>query len=184
LVGLEHARGMPLQSFSKGMLQRIGIAQAIVNDPQVVILDEPMSGLDPIGRKDVRDIILRLRDQKKTILFSSHILPDIEALCDAVAILMKGELKAFGALSDLVNPRVKNTEILFQGAAKAAPPDRWKSRVGVRAVGTQTVVSSSDAGLLEEILQWGRGSDLRLLSVSPQKESLEDLFVAHLEQAQ
>ena len=103
LVGMTHARDLQLRKFSKGMLQRVGIAQALINDPELVILDEPMSGLDPIGRKEVRDLILRLKESGKTVMFSSHILHDAELLCDRVAMIMKGKLVACGLVSELID---------------------------------------------------------------------------------
>ena len=99
LVGLGADRRRPMRQYSKGMVQRVGLAQALVNDPELVILDEPMSGLDPIGRRDVRDLILRLRDEGRTVLFSSHILSDAELLCSRVGILAKGRLVASGTLT-------------------------------------------------------------------------------------
>ena len=101
-VGLTDARGLQLRKFSKGMLQRIGIAQALINDPHLVILDEPMSGLDPVGRKEIRDLILHLKAQGKTVFFSSHILHDAEVLCDRVGILIKGRLVALGKVTELI----------------------------------------------------------------------------------
>jgi ABC-2 type transport system ATP-binding protein len=181
LVGLADRRGVRLRHYSKGMLQRIGIAQAMVNDPKVIILDEPMSGLDPVGRRDVRDIILRLRDQGKTILFSSHVLPDIEALCDHVAILVRGKLRAAGSLAELVNPRIKNTELVFRGSPGQALLGAWKEKVRLRQVGNEVVVSTADVALLGDLLDWGRGQALELISVVPQKETLEDIFVEKLE---
>ncbi|MDH5725123.1 MAG: ABC transporter ATP-binding protein, partial [Nitrospira sp.] len=103
LVGMVHARDLQLRKFSKGMLQRVGIAQALINDPELVILDEPMSGLDPIGRKEVRDLIVRLKESGKTVMFSSHILHDAELLCDRVAMIMKGKLVACGLVSELID---------------------------------------------------------------------------------
>ena len=102
LVGMTHARDLQLRKFSKGMLQRVGIAQALINDPELVVLDEPMSGLDPIGRKEVRDLIFRLKESGKTVMFSSHILHDAELLCDRVAMIMKGRLVACGHVSELI----------------------------------------------------------------------------------
>src|SRR5437867_12877868 len=119
-VGLAHRGDRQLRHYSKGMLQRIGLAQALVNDPEVVILDEPMSGLDPIGRRDVRDIILRLKDEGKTIFFSTHILPDVEMICDRVGILVKGQLRAVGAVHELVGAAtVTSVEILVERLAEA-----------------------------------------------------------------
>ena len=103
LVGMTHAKDLQLRKFSKGMLQRVGVAQALINDPELVVLDEPMSGLDPIGRKEVRDLILRLKESGKTVLFSSHILHDAEVLCDRVAMILKGRLVACGRVTDLLD---------------------------------------------------------------------------------
>src|SRR6185369_6414077 len=123
-VGLDHARGRPLRKFSKGMLQRIGIAQALIGDPELVVLDEPMTGLDPIGRKEIRDLILELRQQGKTVFFSTHILPDVEMTCDRVAIVVAGRLRAVGPLSALLSARLLSTEVVLHPAAAggALPP--------------------------------------------------------------
>ena len=114
LVGLKGAEDLQLRRYSKGMGQRIGIAQAIMNNPRLVILDEPMSGLDPIGRKEMRDIILRLKDEGKTVFFSTHILPDVEMICDRVGIVVKGKLKAIGKLDELVGDSLHSIEITAQ----------------------------------------------------------------------
>src|SRR6059036_3518665 len=120
MVALTDAHRLQLRKFSKGMLQRIGLAQALINDPALVVLDEPMSGLDPIGRRDVRDIILRLKDEGKTIFFSTHILPDVEMICDRVGILVKGQLRAVGAVHGLVGAAtVTSVEILVERLAEA-----------------------------------------------------------------
>ena len=116
-VGLERFRNVPLRKFSKGMLQRAGIAQALVGDPKLVVLDEPMSGLDPLGRVLVRDIILEERRRGRTVFFSSHILSDVESLSDQVAILVAGTLRGVGTLEALVGNRVESVEITFAGAA-------------------------------------------------------------------
>ena len=110
-VGLAGARGQNLKKFSKGMLQRAGLAQALMNDPELVVLDEPMSGLDPIGRKEVRDLILELRDQGKTVFFSTHILSDVEAITDRVAIIARGQLQAHGTPAELVSRSLQGFEI-------------------------------------------------------------------------
>src|SRR6187549_2804524 len=114
-VGIGAERRLQLRKFSKGMLQRVGIAQALVNDPQLVIFDEPMSGLDPLGRRDVRALILRLRDRGCTVFFSSHVLSDAEALCSRVAILAKGRLVASGQLSDMVAFHARGWEMVVAG---------------------------------------------------------------------
>jgi len=126
-VGLSKALDRPLRKFSKGMLQRIGLAQAMLGDPELLILDEPMTGLDPIGRKEVRDLIVELRDRGKTILFSSHILADVETLCDCVAIVREGKVAAKGALSELLSPEVRLVELVL-GNVTAALLEALKER--------------------------------------------------------
>src|SRR6202040_2735312 len=113
-VGLETARKIQLRKYSKGMLQRVGLAQAIVHDPKVVILDEPMSGLDPVGRREVRDIILELKQAGKTVLFSTHILSDAEMLCDRVGVIVGGKLRGGGAPGEIVGMKAEGMEILFE----------------------------------------------------------------------
>src|SRR2546421_670912 len=119
-VGLADTGKLQLRKFSKGMLQRVGIAQAIVHDPKIVFLDEPMSGLDPVGRREVRDLMQSLQDDGKTIFFSTHILADAEALCDRVAVLDKGELRGVGVIADLIAESQKRVEVLWKGQAGAA----------------------------------------------------------------
>src|SRR6202795_4036456 len=113
-VGLESAGRIQLRKYSKGMLQRVGLAQAILHDPAVVVLDEPMSGLDPVGRREVRDIILELKKQGKTVLFSTHILSDAEMLCDRVGVIAGGKLQGVGAPSEIVGVKTHGMEILFE----------------------------------------------------------------------
>ena len=129
-VGLGAERRLQLRKFSKGMIQRVGLAQTLINDPEVVFLDEPMSGLDPLGRRDVRALILRLRDDGRTVFFSSHILSDAESLCSRIAIVAKGRLMASGTLADLVTAQLKGWEIVLDGLPQAPPA----SHAGVRGV--------------------------------------------------
>src|SRR3954451_18152552 len=112
-VGLGRAEGRALRKYSKGMLQRLGIAQALVNDPELVVLDEPMSGLDPIGRKEIRDLIVELKREGKTVLFSTHILSDVELICDRVAMIVGGRMRDVGPLSQLLSPRLLHTEVVL-----------------------------------------------------------------------
>src|SRR6266852_874142 len=119
-VGLETARKIQLRKYSKGMLQRVGLAQAILHDPQVVILDEPMSGLDPVGRREVRDIILELKREGRTVMFSTHILADAEMLCDRVGVIVGGKLHGVGAPDEIVGMKAQGMEILFEYAGAAA----------------------------------------------------------------
>jgi ABC-2 type transport system ATP-binding protein len=120
-VGLAEQRDVQLRKFSKGMLQRLGLAQAIVHDPQVVILDEPMSGLDPVGRREVRDLILELKKEGRTVFFSTHILPDAETLCDRVAVLARGKLRGIGSASELFERHVEGVEIVFEMPGNKLP---------------------------------------------------------------
>src|SRR5712664_3342412 len=113
LVELEHARKRPIKTYSKGMQQRVGLAQALINDPELLVLDEPTSGLDPIGRMKVRQIIQRLRNEGKTVFFSSHELGEVESVCDRVAILNEGKLKVEGRVSELAEQHQCNLEQLF-----------------------------------------------------------------------
>ena len=178
MVSLTHARHLPLRKFSKGMLQRIGLAQALVNDPQVVILDEPMSGLDPIGRRDVRDIILRLKDQGKTIFFSTHILPDVEMICDRVGILVKGQLRAVGAVHELVGTAaVTSVEILVERLAEAGVREAEQLGGTVVRRGNHVLIKLDDEHKVDQVLDLIRRHAGRLVSLVPHKRSLEDLFL-------
>jgi ABC-2 type transport system ATP-binding protein len=174
LVGLSNRRDRQLRKFSKGMLQRLGLAQALINEPDLVILDEPMSGLDPVGRREVRDIILSLKRAGKTVFFSTHILSDTELLCDRVGILSKGDLKAVGKISDLIASGVKHWEIAFEGVAPEGLPglDRIVSQDGSKLLVTARDEDAVRA-LVGAVLRQG-GS---LHSVQPQRERLEDIFL-------
>jgi len=178
LVGLKNARKVPLRKFSKGMLQRAGIAQALINDPALVILDEPMSGLDPIGRRDVRDIILQLKEQGKTVFFSSHILPDVEMICDRVSILVKGQLKAVGAVSDLVGSETVN-EVEIQVATTSQELLRKADELGatVSRRGGMVLMTVPSQPKADQLLACIRSQNGRLVSFVPHKRSLEDLFL-------
>ncbi|TLY32669.1 MAG: ABC transporter ATP-binding protein [Nitrospirae bacterium] len=178
MVSLADARHLPLRKFSKGMLQRIGLAQALVNDPQVVILDEPMSGLDPIGRRDVRDIILRLKDEGKTIFFSTHILPDVEMICDRVGILVKGQLRAVGAVHELVGAAtVTSVEILVERLAEAGAREVEQLGGTVVRRGNQVLIKLDDEHKTDQVVDLIRRHAGRLVSLVPHKRSLEDLFL-------
>jgi ABC-2 type transport system ATP-binding protein len=177
-VGLSHAVDRPIGRFSKGMLQRIGLAQALLHDPELLILDEPMSGLDPIGRKEVRDLIVEERKRGKTILFTSHILSDVERLCDRVAIVHRGKITAYGALHELLRPEVQRTEIELAdvGDALRARIESLGATVvelEPRAVRVIALGEQSSRAVLEEAL----AADARVVAVHEQRETLEDLFV-------
>ena len=184
LVGLADKRHIRLRNFSKGMLQRVGIAQALINNPKLVIFDEPMSGLDPIGRKEVRDIILNVADQGKTVMFTSHILSDVEAICERVAIIIKGQIQAEGKLSDLVRTRIRSTEVMFEGESSFEIPMQLREQIQVRISGHQSIVSTSDEKLLIDVIEEGRNQKLKLVSVVPHRETLEDLFLEQVKARQ
>ena len=177
-VGLAEACHRQLRKFSKGMLQRIGLAQAIIHDPELVILDEPMSGLDPIGRKEVRDLILSLRDQGKTVFFSTHIVSDVEMICDRVGILAKGRMLASGRIEDLVNDHVaQSVEVVCDGVAgdDLAVIKRKAMRVLQRGDRCLMILPGQDC--LEEVLATLRNAGGKLVSVIPHKGSLEEIFL-------
>ncbi len=178
MVGMSHARHLQLRKFSKGMLQRVGIAQALINDPELVVLDEPMSGLDPIGRKEVRDLILRLKESGKTIFFSSHILHDAEMLCDRVAIILKGKLVACGSVSALLaKGDTKSVEMIVEGLGREGL-ERLRGlseRVVVQAAQTMAILKEREQ--VASALEIVRLAKAQVISIVPQKHSLEDLFL-------
>lgn len=177
-VGLEPAAfDRQLRKFSKGMLQRIGLAQALINDPEVVFLDEPMSGLDPIGRRQVRDLILGLRDAGKTVFFSSHILSDVEALCDEVAILNHGRLVETGSLSEILSRRGGQLEIVVTGLTEDALRQLAAEGVDVSKSPGGAHIRVADESGVEAALARARAAGGRLISVSQTRSSLEDFFM-------
>jgi ABC-2 type transport system ATP-binding protein len=177
-VGLASAADVQLRKFSKGMLQRAGIAQAIIHDPRIVFLDEPMSGLDPIGRREVRDIILDLKTQGRTVFFSTHILSDAEMLCDRVAVLHLGKLRGVGAPGKIVSVEVHAMEVLFEPAEGRALPPSLAQRVTPVGGRYRLEIPEADLyGALDEL----RGCNARILSVSPVRPTLEDYFLGLVE---
>jgi ABC-2 type transport system ATP-binding protein len=173
LVGLASAANVQLRKFSKGMLQRAGIAQAILHDPPVVFLDEPMSGLDPIGRREVRDIILDLKRQGHTVFFSTHILSDAEMLCDRVAVLAGGKLQGVGAPGDFVSPEASGMEILFEMRDGRPLPSVLTRAV---SIGTRYRLEVPDAELYCTVDRL-RECEARILSITPVRPTLEDYFI-------
>ena len=177
-VGIGAERRLQLRKFSKGMLQRIGIAQALINDPELVIFDEPMSGLDPLGRRDVRALILRLRDAGCTVFFSSHVLSDAEALCNRVAILAKGRLVAAGRLTDMLALRARGWELVVAGAsdgliASLASRVRRTVRISDGRYTLELPLDPPPERLLAELTAGGA----HLASLNPIRDTLEDVFV-------
>jgi ABC-2 type transport system ATP-binding protein len=179
-VGIGAERRLQLRKFSKGMLQRVGIAQAILNEPDVVFFDEPMSGLDPLGRREIRDLILRLRDRGSTVFFSSHVLADAEALCSRVAVLTSGRLAAVGQLTDLVAFEVRGWELVVAGVtettlahARSLDPSIRTTALGDQRYALELPLSLAADRVLAELT--ARGA--RLVSLNPLRETLEDFFL-------
>jgi len=174
-VGLGDVGNKHLRKFSKGMLQRVGIAQTIVHDPEVVFLDEPMSGLDPLGRHEVRELIQGLKDAGKTIFFSTHILSDAEALCDRVAVIHKGELRGIGVVNDLRSSAAGKTEVIWQGAKALASLSGHAAEPHVTGDTVRATVATEDLDLVLDKL---RQQKAQLVSVTPLQGTLEDYFLA------
>jgi ABC-2 type transport system ATP-binding protein len=183
-VGLGAERRLQLRKYSKGMIQRVGLAQALLNDPEVVFLDEPMSGLDPLGRRDVRDLILRLRDRGATVFFSSHILGDAESICSRVGIVVAGRLVAAGKLADMVPFRIRGWDLIVSSLSDAG------ARALVELGGTTKAISadryhvvlpssvSPDAAIARAAAAGGH-----LVSLNPIRDTLEDFFVEQVRQS-
>ena len=165
-VGLSDSRRRPIRTYSKGMLQRLGLAQALLNDPRLLIMDEPMSGLDPLGRRFVRDLMLELRSEGRSILFSTHIISDAEFVCDRVALMRGGQLAAVGTFDDLLGLPAEFEVTSVVPSSKAAGSESDRGRVSVR-VGQQKLAAT----IAEIVLQ---GS--HLVGVSPVRKSVEDLL--------
>jgi len=176
-VGMAASGDRTMGAYSKGMLQRVALAQALLGEPELLILDEPMSGLDPVGRRDVRDIILRQAAAGVTVFFSSHIIPDVETLCDRVAIVVDGTVRAIGAVRDLLSGEAERCEATFSGVE----PDELRTPLFDQHVGSGEVwvmVSSKHRdALIGELNERGA----RLVSINPVRSSLEDLLMRHYE---
>jgi ABC-2 type transport system ATP-binding protein len=176
-VKLSNSANVQLRKFSKGMLQRVGIGQAILHDPKVVFLDEPMSGLDPMGRREVRSLIEDLKARGKTVFFSTHILSDAEALCDRVGVLHQGELRGVGAVAELTAGVHGKVEIVWHGATVPAGIQTMGAECRSAGETVRVIVPEENQDAALEALRRER---LRLISVVPVRSSLEDYFVAQL----
>jgi ABC-2 type transport system ATP-binding protein len=177
-VGLQESARLQLRKFSKGMLQRVGLAQAILHDPKLVFLDEPMSGLDPMGRREVRDLIQQLRGEGKTVFFSTHILSDAEALCDRVGVIHRGELRGVGEVADLTSEVRGKVEIIFY--ARSVPDS-------LTSLGAETHLSGDMVNAIvaeekqEAALDALRRERIPLISLNPVRSSLEDYYLQKLQ---
>jgi ABC-2 type transport system ATP-binding protein len=176
-LGLAHAVDRPVGRFSKGMMQRLGICQALLHEPELLILDEPFSGLDPIGRKDIRDILFEQRLQGKTLLFTSHVLSDVEMLCDRVAIVQRGKLSAYGTLDELLRPEVRRVEIELADVNASLRGELEALATSVRDLHQRVVVVVEGDTKVPTVLELAAERGARVLSVIPHRETLEDLFV-------
>jgi ABC-2 type transport system ATP-binding protein len=180
LVGLEGAADRQIRKYSKGMQQRLGIAQALVSDPAFLVLDEPMSGLDPIGRREVRDLILELKRRGKTVFFSTHILPDVETLCDRVGVILNGKLRDVGKLGELLSARVSSVEITAQLAAAARGAlgaGKVLKEEGDRVTAAMPDEATADAAVKAVLAAGGR-----VVALTPHRETLEDFFLRRLDE--
>jgi ABC-2 type transport system ATP-binding protein len=180
-VGLRDVQGVQLRKFSKGMLQRVGIGQAILHDPKVVFFDEPMSGLDPMGRREVRDLMEQLKQQGKTVFFSTHILSDAETLCDRVAIIHKGELRGVGAVADLTSSVQGKVEVIWQGTLIPAAIKALGAECHIHGDQTRAIISENQQDIAIDILRRERQ---RLIAIIPVRTSLETYFVEKLRRAE
>jgi len=182
-VGLAGREKLRLRKYSKGMLQRLGLAAAMVHSPKLLILDEPMSGLDPFGRRDVRDLILAQKERGTTVMLSSHILPDVEALCDRVAIVLAGRIERIATVGELVQGGTVKVEVRIAGTPLLEIPAAFANAIARRTSGVDTVFTLSDLTLQQSFLNWLVGAHAEVLSVTPMRASLEDLFMAAAEKA-
>ncbi len=176
-VGLGRARDRPLRKFSKGMLQRIGLAQTLIGDPDLLILDEPMTGLDPVGRKEVRDLIVDLRRKGKTVFFSSHILSDVETLCDRVAIIHEGKVVDEGSLADLLEAEGLFVDIELKGATDELADSLVELTEEVHHEGEVLRASVKGEAATGKVLRLALDAGVAVHSVVPRRETLENLFV-------
>ena len=180
-VGLTDVQGVQLRKFSKGMLQRVGIAQAILHDPKLVFFDEPMSGLDPLGRREVRDLMEQLKHEGKTVFFSTHILSDAESLCDRVAIIHKGELRGTGKIEELTSTTEGKVEVVWQGAEIPASIKGLGAECHVTGETVRAVIGENQQDAAIDAV---RREHLKLISITPLRTSLEAYFVEKLQHSE
>ncbi|HEX2675712.1 MAG TPA: ABC transporter ATP-binding protein [Polyangiales bacterium] len=176
-LGLSHATDRAIGKFSKGMTQRLGFCQALLHDPELLIFDEPFSGLDPIGRKDLRDLMLEQKAQGKTILLTSHVLSDVEVMSERVAILRQGKVVAYGVIDELLRPEVRRTEIELVDVSAELLSKLEKAATHTRVLDKQvTLVAEGEDGA-PALIKLALDGGARVMAVTPHRETLEDLFV-------
>jgi ABC-2 type transport system ATP-binding protein len=159
------------------MMQRLGFCQALLHDPELLILDEPFSGLDPIGRKDMRDLMLEQKGLGKTILLTSHVLSDVEVMSERVAIVRQGTVVAYGALRDLLRPEVRRVEIELSGVRAELREKLERAAAQVRVIQQQVIVVAEGDSNVPTLLRMAVEADAQVIAVTPHRETLEDLFV-------
>jgi ABC-2 type transport system ATP-binding protein len=176
-LGLSASRNVQLRKYSKGMIQRLGIAQALINDPDLVFLDEPMSGLDPLGRREVREVILRLKERKKTVFFSTHILSDAETLCDRVAVLNHGRLQGCGELNTILRLGVTTTEFVLEAPSTQVMAELMPCASSVIRTGERVRLEIPEESKAQRSLEIILRGKTKVISMNPVKRSLEDYFL-------
>jgi len=177
LVGMQDWHKTKIRKYSKGMMQRIGLAQALINDPQLVMLDEPTDGVDPLGRKEIRDLLMRLRDEGKTVFLNSHLLSEVEMICDRVAILNKGRLVRVGTVKELtLEENVYHVDI--DGGVPQELWTQWEAtRVGAQQDGSTLVLSLGDIRDLNAVIDQLRAHGVLIRGITQKRQSLEDMFI-------
>ena len=179
---IESALDLQLRKYSKGMVQRIGLVQALLNDPKVILLDEPMSGLDPIGRREVRDLLLRLKEEGKTVFFSSHVIPDVEVVCDRVGILVGGRLVAQGSLNEMLEAQIASIEVTISRVPPEALEDvSYLLMTKPVKRGESVLLTVKDEGVLAELLARLLDDKAVIHAIAPHRESLEEYFFRHVQ---
>jgi ABC-2 type transport system ATP-binding protein len=180
-VGLADAADQRLRTYSKGMLQRVGIAQALVHDPDVVFLDEPMSGLDPIGRKEIRDLILRLHAEGKTVFMNTHILSDVEMICHRVAIIVRGRIRYEGSIDEFLDAGERESDVVLAGLAPELGGELEELGARLRGLGDRTEVRVPEKRVAE-VLSRALAAGAQVISVAPHRASLETIFLSAVEE--
>ena len=176
-VGLAKDADLPIRSYSKGMVQRLGIAQSLINDPDLLIFDEPMEGLDPLGRKDIRDLFIELKKNGKTVFFSTHILSDVEVICDRVGIIVNGSLVSVGRIDDYLKERMKTVEMTVEGLETEAITLIAKDAINVDQAGDSVRFTFTEVDAVNNAVDTVREKNARVLSIIPHTISLEERFV-------